>query len=117
MTISRKIFIGRVTLSAITPSSLYQLMRDSALHWGYESTALTTPSLDSIIGSEAGIIPDADVYVGSDNTVSPTTGIRLAAGQNMSLQDFGPAYGIIDPNQIWFYSQSGTQMSVTFTAR
>lgn len=116
MSIARKIFIGRVTLPPITPTSLYQLMRDSALHWGFESTALTTPSLDSIIGSEAGIVPDAAVFVGSDNTVIPTAGIALAAAQNFSLQDFGP-FGIIDPNQVWFYSQSGCGMAVTFQGR
>jgi len=116
MTISRKIFIGRVTLPAITPSSLYQLMRDSPLHWGYETTALTAPSLDSITGSEAGIVPDAPVQVGIDSSVA-TTGITLAAGQNFSLQDFGDAFGVIDPNQIWFYNQSGCGMNVTFTAR
>jgi|ERR1043165_437818 hypothetical protein len=116
MTISRKIFINRVTLPPDTPTSLYQLMRDSPAHWGYESTALTTPSLDSIIGSEAGIVPDADVYIGSDETVDSTTGIPLVAARNFSLQDFGP-FGIIDPNQIWLYSQLGCQLSVTFQAR
>lgn len=116
MSTSRKIFIGRVALPAITPSSLYALMRDSALHWGFETTALTTPSFDSIIGSEAAITPDAAVQVGIDNTVA-TNGITVAAGQSFSLKDFGPAFGIIDPNAIWFYSQSGSGMAVTFTAR
>lgn len=116
MTISRKIFIGRVTIPAITPTSLNDLMKNSALHWGYESTALTQPSMDSILGSEAIITPDANVYVGVDNTVSPTTGIVAAAGQNFSLQDVGPR-GMIDPNQIWLYSQSGSGMAVTFQAR
>lgn len=117
MTISRKVFIGRVTIPPITPTSLYALMRDSSLHWGYETTALTQPSMDSILGSEAGIIPDGPVFVGSDNLVSPTTGAALAAGQNFSLQDFGGGLGMIDPNQIWFYSQSGSGMAVTFQAR
>lgn len=117
MTLARKIFIGRVTLPPITPTNLYQMMRDSPLHWGFETTALTTPSMDSITGSEAGVVPDAAVYVGSDNTVSPTTGIALGAGQSFSLEDFGPAFGVIDPNQIWFYSQSGSGMAVTFQAR
>ena len=116
MTISRKIFIGRVTLPGITPTSLATLMRTSSLHWGLESD-LTTPSMDSTTGSEAGIIPDAPVYIGIDNTVSPTTGMAVAAGVNFSLQDFGPAFGVIDPNQIWFYNQSGCQMAVTFQAR
>ena len=116
MSISRKIFIGRVSLTAITPTSLYDLMKNSALHWGFETTALTTPSFDSIIGSEAAITPDAAVQIGIDNTVA-TNGITVAAGQSFSLKDFGPAFGIIDPNAIWFYSQSGSGMAVTFTAR
>lgn len=116
MATSRKVFIGRVSLPAITPSSLYDLMKNSALHWGFETTALTTPSFDSIIGDEVGVIPDAQVFVGSDNTVSPTTGISVAAGANFSLQDFAK-YGLIDPNQIWFYNQSGAGMAVTFHGR
>src|SRR5690348_12676777 len=103
MASSRKIFIARVTLPANTPTSLATLMRNSSLHWGLESD-LSTPSLDSITGSEAGIVPDATVYIGSDNTVSPTTGIAVTAGTNFSLQDFGPAFGVIDPNAIWFYN-------------
>jgi hypothetical protein len=117
MTTSRKIFIGRVSLPAITPSSLFQLMRDSPLHWGFESTALTAPSMDSITGSECGVVPDAAVFIGSDSNVSPSTGIALAAGANFSLQDFGDKFGVIDPNAIWFYSQSGCGMAVTFQAR
>lgn len=116
MTLSRKVFIGRVTVPPITATSLNTLMKNSPLHWGYETTALTTPSMDSILGSEAGIIPDGAVFVGSDNTVSPATGIAVAGGQNFSLQDFGPR-GMIDPNQIWFYSQSGVGMGVVFQAR
>lgn len=115
MSIARKQFIARVSIPPITASSLYDLMKNSSLHWGYESTALTTPSLDSIIGSECGVIPDAAVLIGSDSSVA-TTGIALAAGENFSLQDFGP-FGVIDPNQIWFYAQSGSGMAVTFTAR
>lgn len=116
MATARKIFIGRVAIPAITASSLYALMRDSALHWGYESTALTTPSLDSIIGSECGVVPDAAVLIGSDSSVA-TTGIALAAGENFSLQDFGSMYGVIDPTAIYFWSQSGSGMAVTFQAR
>lgn len=116
MTISRKVFIGRVTVPPITPISLYALMRDSPLHWGYETTALTQPSMDSILGSEASIVPDGPVFVGVDNTVGPTTGKAVAGGASFNLQDVGPR-GMIDPNQIWFYSQSGGQMAVTFQAR
>lgn len=116
MATSRKIFIGRVILPANTPTSLATLMRSSSLHWGLESD-LATPSLDSIIGSEAGIVPDAPVYIGVDNTVSSTTGIVVAAGANFSLQDFGPSFGVIDPNAIWLYNQSGCGVAVTFQAR
>jgi len=115
--ISRKIFIGRVSLPAITPTSLYSMMRDSSLHWGFEDTTLTTPSLDSITGSEAQVKPDAQVFVGSDSNVSPSTGIALAAGATLSLEDFGSMYGVIDPNAIWFYNQAGCQMNVVFQAR
>lgn len=116
MTISRKIFIGRVSVPPITPVSLYQLMRDSSLHWGYETTALTVPSLDSIIGSEGQVVPDGPVFVGIDSSVSPSTGIVKAAATPLLLEDFG-AGGLIDPNQIWFYSQSGIGMDVVFQAR
>lgn len=116
MTISRKIFIGRVTVPADTPTSLYTLMKLSPLHWGYETTALTQPSMDSILGSEASIVPDGTVYIGVDNTVSPSTGVAVAGAASFNLQDFGPR-GMIDPNQIWIYSQSGGQMAVTFQAR
>lgn len=116
MTISRKVFIGRVSVPPITPINLYTLMKNSSLHWGYESTALTQPSMDSILGSEASIVPDGPVFIGSNNTVSPTTGIAAAGGASFNLQDFGPR-GMIDPNQIWFYSQSGSGMAVTFQAR
>lgn len=116
MSISRKIFIGRVTLPPITPTSLATLMRNSSLHWGLEDD-LATPSLDSITGSEAIVKPDATVYVGIDNSVNPTVGIAVPAGQSFSLQDFGADFGVIDPNQIWFYNQSGCGMAVTFKAR
>jgi len=116
MTTSRKIFIGRVSLPALTASNLYQLMRDSPLHWGYETTALTDVSMDSITGSNAKITPDAAVLVGSDNSVA-TTGRALAAATEFSLSDFGDDFGVIDPNAIWFYNQSGCGMAVTFTAR
>jgi hypothetical protein len=117
MSIARKIFIGRVTLPALTATSLYQLMRDSSLHWGFETTALATPSLDSIIGSECGVTPDAPVYVGSDSNTNSSTGIALTPTQNFSLQDFGSDFGVIDPNQIYFWNQNGCGMAVTFQAR
>lgn len=107
-------FVGRVTVPPDAATSLYSLMRDSPLHWGYETTALTAPSMDSIIGSEAGIIPDGPVTIGSDSNVR-TQGIAVAGGANFSLQDFGP--GLIDPNQIYIYAQSGSGMSIVFQAR
>lgn len=117
MSISRKMFIGRVLAPGGVASSLLSLMQASALHWGLEAD-LTTPSLDSIIGSECGIVPDGAVRISSDPTTA-ATGINLAAATNFSLQDFGPDFGIIDPTQIFFWSvnPSGTGMNVIFTAR
>lgn len=122
MTTSRKVFSANVTLPANTATSLATLMRNSALHWGLQSD-LTSPSMDSILGSEAGIIPSGNVYVGSDANVrggaiggSTYKGVTVLGGSNYSLQDFGPA-GMIDPNQIYFYNQSGCTMDVTFQAR
>lgn len=115
MTTSRKLFSGRITIPGNSATSLKSMMRDSALHWGYETTALTTPSMDSIIGSEVGLVPDGDVWIGSDSSVTNANGIRVAGGQNYSLQDFGP--GLIDPNQIYIYSLSGGGADLTFQAR
>jgi len=98
-------------------------MKNSALHWGFETTALTTPSMDSILGSEAGIVPDATIYIGSDANVRNAAlggdtyrGVTAIGGQNYSLQDFGP-FGLIDPNQIYLFNQSGCGVDVTFQAR
>ena len=122
MTLSRKVFSANVTLPAATATSLYTLMKNSALHWGYEDTTLTQPSLDSILGSEMGIVPSADVYVGADANVRNTAGVgtyqgvRAASGANYSLQDFGPV-GMIDPNQIYLYNVAGCTIDLTFQAR
>lgn len=123
MTISRKVFSANVTLPANTATSLYALMKSSALHWGYESTALIQPSMDSILGSEAGFVPSGDVYVGIDGNVrnaalggSTYKGVLAVGGANYSLQDFGPM-GMIDPNQVWLYAQSGAGIDLTFQAR
>lgn len=122
MTTSRRIFNGRINVPGDQATSLYALMRDSALHWGFETTALTTPSLDSIIGSEIGIIPDGSMWLGSDANVKNTSagsfyqGVFLAGGQNFSLQDFGPM-GLLDPNSLYLYSISGGGADLTFTAR
>lgn len=120
MTTSRKMFIGRITIPGNQGTSLAQCMRDSALHWGLESD-LTTPSMDSSIGSEVGIIPDGPIWIGSDANVKNANigsfyqGIPVVAAQNYSLQDFGP--GLIDPNQIYLYSVSGGGANLSFTAR
>lgn len=123
MTISRKIFSANVTLPANAATSLYTLMKLSPLYWGYESTALTQPSMDSILGSEAGLLPSGDIYIGIDSNVrgaalggSTYKGVLASGGENYSLQDFGPR-GMIDPNQIWLYAQSGATVDVTFQAR
>ncbi len=123
MTISRKFFSANVSLPADQATSLYTLMKLSPLHWGYETTALTDPSMDSILGSEAGIVPSGDVYVGSDANVrggpvggDTYKGVLIPAGENYSLQDFGPR-GMIDPNQIFVYAQSGATLGLTFQSR
>lgn len=122
MTTSRKVFNANVSLPANTATSLATLMRNSALHWGLEAD-LTSPSMDSFLGSEAGIIPSGNVYVGSDSNVrggaiggDTYKGVLVLGGTNYSLQDHGPA-GMIDPNQVWFYNQSGCTVDITFQAR
>jgi len=117
MAISRKMFFGRVLVPGGVATNLLSLMQASALHWGLEAD-LTTPSLDSIIGSECIVVPDGAVRIASDAANAPT-GIAKAAAATLSLSDYGPDFGIIDPTQIWFWSvgPSGTGMDVTFTAR
>lgn len=122
MTTSRKMFQGRITIPGNQATSLVALMAASPLHWTLEAD-LTTPSLDSILGSEVGLIPDGVIYVGSDANVKNATadpyyqGIRINGGQNYSLQDFGGGYGMIDPNQIYLYSASGSGADLVFQAR
>jgi hypothetical protein len=79
--------------------------------------------MDSILGSEAGIIPSGDIYVGIDENVrgaalggSTYRGVLALGGKSYSLRDFGPV-GMIDPNQVWLYAQSGATLDVTFQAR
>lgn len=122
MTTSRKIFNATVALPADSATSLATLMRNSSLHWGLEGD-LTTLSMDSILGSEVGLTPEATSYIGSDSNVrggalggSTYKGVTVLAGQNYSLSDMGFG-GLIDPNQIWLYNQSGTNVSVVFQAR
>jgi hypothetical protein len=120
---SRKFFSATVTLPANTPTSLLSLMQLAPLYWTFESDG-TTLSLDSTTGSEASVTPEGVTYVGDDNlvrgdnAVSPQyRGAPVVANQNYSLQDFGSAYGIIDPNAVWLYSQSGTRVAIVFQAR
>ena len=122
MSVSRKIFLANVMLPAATATSLVTLMQASALHWTLEAD-LTTPSLDSILGSEVGIVPSATIYAGSDANVrggalggGTYKGVTVLANANFSLQDFGPI-GSLDPNQIWLYNQSGCSLDLIFTAR
>lgn len=122
MTISRKFFSATVALPANAATSLYTLMKNSALHWGFEDAGLTIPSMDSILGSEARITPEATTYVGSDANVgasdsgSTYKGVAVAGDQSYSLSDMGPR-GLIDPNQVWLYNQSGTNVAIMFQAR
>lgn len=122
MTVSRKIFNATCALPANTATSVATLMKNSALHWGYETTALTQPSMDSILGSELELIPEATIYVGSDANVrggplggSTYKGRPVLGGTNYQLP-YGP-HGTIDPNQVWLYNQSGCNIAITFVAR
>jgi len=122
MTISRKVFSASCELPAATATSLATLMRDSILHWGLESD-LISPSMDSMLGSEVGVVPEADVYVGIDANVRDANasplykGVTILAAENYSLQDFGADFGLIDPQQIWFYSAGGTNLDITYQGR
>lgn len=123
MSRSRKFFSATVTIPADTPVSLLTLMQAAPIYWGFEDDGVT-PSLDSITGSEASITPAAAIYVGGDSNVRSAAavspqyqGVPVIADQNYSLQDFGAAYGIIDPNTIWVYSLAGTTASLVFQAR
>jgi hypothetical protein len=117
MSIARKMFIGRVLIPGGPGVSLLSMMQASALHWGLEAD-LSTPSLDSIIGSECIGVPDGAIRISSDSA-NAATGIAKAAAATFSLSDYGPDFGIIDPTAIFFYSvnPSGTGMDLTFTAR
>lgn len=121
MATSRKIFNATVALPADTATSLATLMRNSALHWGLEDD-LITPSMDSILGTEATLAPEATIYVGSDANVRATAGVGTYKGVPVantgtySLSDMGFG-GLIDPNQIWLYNASGTNVAVVFQAR
>lgn len=122
MSRSRKTFIAQVSLPPDSATSLLTMMAASALKWGFESDG-ATPSLDSVIGSDAGLIPDSTVFLGVDSNVRAATsgsfyrGVTVVAGQNFSLQDFGGMYGVIDPSAIYCYNQSGCDIDLTFKAR
>ena len=119
---ARKIFNAVATLSAITPTSLLSLMQTSALKWTYETDG-TTPSMDSVLGSEAGIVPGQNIWIGSDSNVRDQTGgsfyqgFPVASGSNYSLQDFGGGTGNIDPTQIYLYARNDTPIAIAFQAR
>jgi hypothetical protein len=44
-------------------------------------------------------------------------GVTVEGGTNFSLQDFGAAFGVIDPSQIYLFRSAGTTVDVVFTAR
>jgi hypothetical protein len=121
MATSRKVFIETVSLPAITATSLASLMQNSVQHWFLESD-LITPSLDSAIGDEVTITPQAAIYAGNDANVRDVNnspqyqGVPIAANEKFPLQDFAK-YGLIDPNQIYFYSQNGCNVAVVFHGR
>lgn len=120
--LSRKIFSANCTLPPGVATSLATLMKNSLLHWGYETTALTTPNADSFIGSEAGIVPTDNLNVGGDSNVRDANadplykGVLVQGGTNFSLQDFGYG-GIIDPNAIFLYRAAGTTVDIVFQGR
>lgn len=122
MSRSRKLFNSRIQIPGDQAVSLLSVMQTSPLKWTYESDG-STPSMDSILGSEVGLVPDSTIWIGSDANVKNSTvggfyqGIRVAAALNYSLQDFGGGTGLIDVNQIWLYSVSGTGCDCTFQGR
>lgn len=113
----RTFFSATVTLPAATASNVATLMRNSLLHWGENDDG--TPSMDSFMGSELGLVPSGTTYVGSDANVRNADadplykGVELAANENHSLQDPGMR-GIIDPETIWLYSVAGASIELTF---
>lgn len=115
----RNFFSATVTLPAATATSLETLMRDSILHWGWQDSSQDEASMDSFYGSEGSFVPDAAVYVGSDQNVRNANadplyqGTLVAANANYSLQDPGMR-GFIDPATIWLYSAAGANLGVTF---
>ncbi len=121
MTTARKMFMEVVTLPAITPTSLGTLMKGSIQHWWLDPD-LATPAMDASSGDEASITPQATVFLGNDANVRDVNatpfyqGITVAVGQTYLFQDFAIG-GVIDPWQIYFYSQSGCNMAVMFHGR
>ncbi len=113
----RTFFSATVSLPAATATSMEQLMRDSLLDWGKNEDG--SPSMDSFMGSEASVVPDAVIYVGSDANVRTANadplyqGVEVGADENYSLQDPGMR-GIIDPGTIWFFSTPGANIKLTF---
>lgn len=119
---SRKIFQGPITVPPDAATSLNTLMQQSALKWGFESDG-TTPSMDSILGSNVKIVPDSPIWIGSDSNVRSATvgsfymGVPVAAGATYSLDDQGGGMGMIDPNQIYLYAINGTHCNLVFQSR
>lgn len=113
----RTFFSATVTLPAATATSVATLMRNSILHWGENGDG--SPSMDSFMGSELGLVPSGTIYVGSDANVRNADadplykGAEVAAAENYSLQDSGMR-GIIDPETIWLYSVGGANIELTF---
>ena len=126
MSESQKFFAENVAIPAATPTSMATLLRTAG--YGFErdlttNAISTTPSLDSFSGVQASIVPAGNVFVGHDAFVSNAAaagpprlyqGALAAATAKFSIESF--CRGIVDPNEVWFYSVAGTTADLVFKA-
>lgn len=126
MSSSKKYFSRTVSLAAVTSVSIASLMRTAG--YGFEmdsdNNITTTPSLDSFIGAQCFIVPQADTiwvgdnqYVSSNNVVGPPRlyqGVPAASGESYNVVQ--AQRGIVDVNQVWLYSDSSQTVSIVFVA-
>ena len=126
MSSSSKFFSENVAIPAATATSMATLLRTAG--FGFERDPVTNaitaiPSLDSIDGIGASIVPAGIVYVGHDQFVRDAAvagpprlykGALAAVAQKFGLDDF--VRGVIDPNEVWFYSAGGTTADLVFKA-
>ncbi len=121
MSVARTTFIETVSLPAAAATSVATLMRSSIQSWGLEADGIT-PSLDSFDGDELSVTPQAPVYIGNSANVRDVNatplyqGILIAAAATFLLQDFAKG-AIVDPTQVYLYSQSGCNVALMFHGR